>query len=110
MIVNASGNKHSYGIRTRSGAATQDPLYPEGHPKRIKQDSRQGEDSGSPRKRNKKKHKKVEQPLEPDVDPNSISVSDAETQSGNINESPDKEEVEEEPEKHTKNTRYTGRF
>ena len=35
MIVNASGDKHAYGIRTRSGIATQDPLYPEGHPKRI---------------------------------------------------------------------------
>ena len=51
MLVNASGDKHAYGIRTRSGIATQDPLYPEGHPKIIDQDSQQGEDSGSPRKR-----------------------------------------------------------
>ena len=108
MLVNASGDKHAYGIRTRSGIATQDPLYPEGHPKIIEQDSQQGEDSGSPRKRKKKKHKIVEEPLEPAVDPNSISVSDAKTESGNDkNESPDKEEGEEEPEKHTKNTRYT---
>src|SRR3954469_22947632 len=107
MLVNASGNKHAYGIKTRSGAATQDPLYPEGRPKIIEQDSQQGEDSGSPHKRKKKKHKKVEEPLEPAVDPNSIFVSDAETESGNNNESPNKEEVEEEPEKHTKNTRYT---
>src|SRR3954471_8270019 len=106
MLVNASGDKHAYGIRTRSGIATQDPLYPEGHPKRIEQDSQQGEDSGSPRKR-KKKHKIVEESLEPIVDPNSISVSDAKTESGNNNESPDKEEGEEEPEKRTKNTRYT---
>ena len=54
MLVNASGDKHAYGIRTRSGIATQDPLYPEGHPKRIEQDSQQGENSGSPRKRKKK--------------------------------------------------------
>ena len=48
------------------------------------------------------------EPLEPVVDPNSISVSDAESESGNDkNESPDKEEGEEELEKHTKNTRYT---
>src|SRR3954469_21363685 len=108
MLVNASGNKHAYGIKTRSGAATQDPLYPEGRPKIIEQDSQQGEDSGSPRKRKKKKHKKVEEPLEPAIDPNSIFVSDAEIESGNnIDESPDKEEVEEEPAKHTKNTRYT---
>ena len=70
-------------LQTRSGIATQDPLYPEGHPKRIEQDSQQGEDSGSPRKRKKKKHKKVEEPLEPVVDPNSIFVSDAKTKSGN---------------------------
>src|SRR3954464_7313043 len=107
MLVNASGNKHAYGIRTRSGIATLDPLYPEGHPKRIEQDSQQGESSGSPCKRKKKKHKVVEEPLEPAVDPNSIFVSDAETESGNNNDAPDKEEVEEELEKHTKNTRYT---
>src|SRR3954463_13117625 len=107
MPVNASGDKHSYGIRSRSGIATQDPLYPEGHPKRKEQDSQQGEDSGSPRKRKKKKHKIVEEPLEPAVDPNSISVFDAETESGNIDDAPDKEEGEEEPEKHSKNTRYT---
>src|SRR4051812_14269512 len=108
MLVNASGDKHAYGIKTRSGAATQDPLYPEGHPKRIEHDSQQGEDSDSPHKRNKNKHKIVEEPLEYSVDPNSISVSDAETKSGNNeNDAPDKEEVEEEPKKHTKNTRYT---
>src|SRR4051812_45721762 len=98
MLVNASGDKHAYGIRTRSGIATQDPLYPEGHPKRIEQDSQQGESSGIPRNIKKKKHKVVEEPLEPAVDPNSISVSDAETESGNDkNESTDKEEGEEEP-------------
>lgn len=87
-------------------AATQDPLYPEGHPKRIEKDS-QHVDSGSPRKRKEKKHKIVEEPLEPAVDPNSISVSDAETENGNDkNDAPDNEKVEEEPEKHTKNTRY----
>src|SRR3954466_5283910 len=108
ILVNTSGDKHAYGIRTRSGIATQDPLYPEGHPKRIEKDSQQGEGSGSPRKRKKNKHKVVEEPLEPATDPNSISVSDAETDSGNDkNKSPDKEEVEEEPENHTKNTRYT---
>ena len=43
MLVNASGDRHAYGIRTRSGIATQDPLYPEGHPKRIEQNSQQAE-------------------------------------------------------------------
>ena len=108
MLVNASGDKHAYGIRTRSGIATQDTLYPKGHPKRIEWDSQQAESSGSPRKRKKNKHKIVEEPLEPAVDPNSISVSDAETESGNDkNDDPDNEEVEEELEKHTKNTRHT---
>src|SRR3954466_4588419 len=97
MLVNASGDKHAYGIRTRSDIATQDPVYPEGHPKRIEQDSQQGEDSGSFRKRKKKKHNIVEEPLEPVVEPNSIFVSDAKTESDNDkNESPDKEECEEE--------------
>src|SRR3954465_7901196 len=41
-------------------------------------------------------------------DPNSISVSDAKTESVNDkNDAPNKEDVEEEPEEHTKNTRYT---
>jgi hypothetical protein len=35
LLVNASREKHAYEISTRSGASTQDPLYPEGHPKRI---------------------------------------------------------------------------
>ena len=35
MLVNASGDKHAYGIRTRSGIATQDPLYPEVHLKEL---------------------------------------------------------------------------
>ena len=32
-------NEHAFGIATRGGASTQDPLYPEGHPKRIEQES-----------------------------------------------------------------------
>ena len=32
-------NKHAYGVGTRCGKFTQDSLYPEGHPKRIEQDS-----------------------------------------------------------------------
>src|SRR3954464_1981617 len=53
---------------------------------RFEQDSQQHESSGSPRKRNKKKHKIVEEPSEPAVDPNSISVSNAETESGDKND------------------------
>src|SRR4051794_16723829 len=39
LLVNASWGKHAYEIKTRSHATTQDPLYPEGHPNSIEQDS-----------------------------------------------------------------------
>jgi hypothetical protein len=39
LLVNASREKYACEISTRSGASTQDPLYPKGHPKRIEQDS-----------------------------------------------------------------------
>src|SRR4051812_46978615 len=50
-------NLHAYGIKTRGGTHTQDPLYPEGHPKRIEQDSQvQVEEIvSSPNKKKKKK-------------------------------------------------------
>ncbi|KAK1631007.1 hypothetical protein QYE76_005322 [Lolium multiflorum] len=93
----------------------EDPLYPEGHPKRIEQDSQRIEPS-APSKKKKKKHKNVVESSEPVNDPNSISISDAETESGNEhdndndndkNDASDKEEVEDEPEKHAKNKKYT---
>jgi hypothetical protein len=37
LLVNASREIHASKISTRSGASTQDPLYPEGHPKRVEQ-------------------------------------------------------------------------
>ena len=108
MLVNASREKHAYEIRTRSGIATQDPLYPEGHPKRIEQDSQQTKVNNIPTKKKKKKHKIVVESSEPAKDPNSISISDAESESRNEkNDASDKEEIEEEPEKQTKNTKYT---
>ncbi|KAK1619298.1 hypothetical protein QYE76_024815 [Lolium multiflorum] len=91
----------------------EDPLYPEGHPKRVEQDSQRIEPR-APSKKKKKKHKNVVESSEPVNDPNSISISDAETESGNEhdkdndkNDTPDKEEVEKEPEKHAKNKKYT---
>ncbi|KAK1603444.1 hypothetical protein QYE76_017909 [Lolium multiflorum] len=93
----------------------EDPLYPEGHPKRIEQDSQRIEPS-APSKKKKKKHKNVVESSEPINDPNSISISDAETESGNEhdnnngndkNDVSDKEEVEDEPEKQDKNKKYT---
>ncbi|KAK1664882.1 hypothetical protein QYE76_053041 [Lolium multiflorum] len=91
----------------------EDPLYPEGHPKRVEQDSQLTKTS-APSKKKKKKHKNVVESSEPVNDPNSISISDAETESGNEHDkdndkddTPDKEEVEKEPEKPAKNKKYT---
>ncbi|KAK1605086.1 hypothetical protein QYE76_028759 [Lolium multiflorum] len=94
----------------------EDPLYPEGHPKRIEQDSQRIEPSAPSKKKKKKKHKNVVESSEPVNDPNSISISDAETESGkehnndndnDKNDASDKEEVEDEPDKHDKNKKYS---
>ncbi|KAK1667026.1 hypothetical protein QYE76_055185 [Lolium multiflorum] len=96
-----------------SSSMIEDPLYPEGHPKRVEQDSQLIKTS-APSKKKKKKHKNVVESSEPVNDPNSISISDAETESGNEheedndkNDTPDKEEIEKEPEKPAKNKKYT---
>ncbi|KAK1647441.1 hypothetical protein QYE76_065246 [Lolium multiflorum] len=113
LLGNNSKEKHAYEVTTRGGASTQDPLYPEGHPKRVEQDSQLIKTS-APSKKKKKKHKNVVESSEPVNDPNSISISDAETESGNEhdkdndkNDTPDKEEIEKEPEKPAKNKKYT---
>ena len=110
LLKNNSKEKHAYEVTTRGGVSTQDPLYPEGHPKRVEQDSQRIEPSAHSKKKKKKKHKNVVESSEPVNDPNSISISDAETESGNEhdndndkNDASDKEEVEDEPEKHAKN-------
>jgi hypothetical protein len=103
-LVNAAREKQACEIRTRGGATTQDPLYPEEHPKRIEQDSQRATSDGNPSKKKKKKHKAVAESSETGKDPNSVSISDAETKSGNAS---DKQEVEEEPEKLPKNAKYT---
>ncbi|KAK1644834.1 hypothetical protein QYE76_062639 [Lolium multiflorum] len=99
---------------TPPSSMIEDPLYPEGHPKRVEQDSQRTKETSGPSKKKKKKHKTVVESSEPVNDPNSISISDAETESGNEHDkdddkddTPDKEEVEEEPKKHAKNKKYT---
>jgi hypothetical protein len=47
LLVNASREKHAYELSNRSGASTQDPLYPKGHPKRIEQDSQRAKDNST---------------------------------------------------------------
>jgi hypothetical protein len=106
LLVNASREKQACEIRTRGAATTQDPLYPEGHPKRIEQDSQctSSDDIPSKKKKKKKKHKTVAESSETSKDPNSVSISDAETESGDASNT---EEVSEEPEKLAKNAKYT---
>ena len=70
-------------------------MYPEGHPKRIKQDSHGNNiDAPSPsRKKKKKNYRTVHASSEPVAEipenPNDIPISDAETQSGNEHEPSD---------------------
>ena len=72
-------------MATRTGRMTQEPLYLEGHPKRIEQDSQRNNiDAPSPSKRKKKKndrtlHASSEPITETPENPNDISISDAET-------------------------------
>jgi hypothetical protein len=56
-------------------------LYPEGHPKRIEPDSQRTSSGDIPSKK-KKKHKTVAESAETGKDPNSVSISDAEIESG----------------------------
>ena len=57
-LLKQQQDKHAYGVGTRGGKFTQDPLYPEGHPKRIEQDSQRVNDGApSSPKKNKKKVK-----------------------------------------------------
>ena len=90
--LNSKNNDYAVRVATRTGKMTQEPLYPEGHPKRIEQDSQRNNiDAPSSSKRKKKKNDRTVQtssePIaEPPDNPNDISMSDAETQSGNEHE------------------------
>ena len=96
-LLNELNNKNDFVVRvmTRGGKMTQEPLYPEGHPKRIDQDSQRiNIDAPSPSERKKKKndrtlHASSEPIIDTPENPNDISISDAETQSGNEHEPSD---------------------
>ena len=96
--MNSKKNYYDVRVATRTGRMTQEPLYPEGHPKRIEQDSQRNNiDAPSPSKKKKKKndrtlHASSEPIAEPPENPNDISISDAETQSGNEHE-PNENEI-----------------
>ena len=60
--IPTQSNKQACGVLTRGGISTQDPLYPEGHPKSIEQESQLAEHNitSSPKKqKKKKKHKEL---------------------------------------------------
>ncbi|KAI5003195.1 hypothetical protein ZWY2020_030355 [Hordeum vulgare] len=83
-------NDNSVRVITRGGKMTQEPLYPEVHPKRIDQDS-QGINADTPSHPKEKKkddrnlHASSPNTITPE-EPNDISASDAETQSGDEHE------------------------
>ena len=88
-------NDYAVRVATRTGRMTQEPLYPVGHPKRIEQGSlRNNIDAPSPSKKKKKKndrtlHASSVTIAETPENPNDISISDDETQSGNEPETSD---------------------
>ncbi|KAI5016474.1 hypothetical protein ZWY2020_006325 [Hordeum vulgare] len=69
---------------------THEPLYPEGHPKRIEQDSQGVSPDAPSHPRNKKKDDRNLHASNPVAatpeSPNDVSISDAETQSGDEHE------------------------
>ena len=96
-LLDELNNKHDFAVRmtTRTGKMTQEPLYPEGHPKRIEQDS-QGNNAEAPgpsKKKKKKDDRTLHASNEPVVDTpenhNDIYIPDAETQSGDEHEPSD---------------------
>ena len=92
--LNSKNKDYAVRVATRGGKMTQEPWYPEGHPKRIEQDSqRTNLDAPSSFKKKKKNDRTLHASSEPVADtlenPNDISVSDAETQSGNEHEPSD---------------------
>src|SRR6187399_3618316 len=90
--LNSKNNDYDVRVATRGGKMTQEPLYPEGHPKRIEQDSQRANlDAPSSSKKKKKKndrtlHASSEPVADTPENPKDISVSDAGTQSGNDHE------------------------
>src|SRR5215216_1216710 len=91
--MNNKSNNHVVRVMTRGGKMTQEPLYLEGHPKRVEQDS-QRVNTDAPSPSNKKKtdmtlHVSSEPVIDTPENPNDISISDAETQSGDEHEPSD---------------------
>ena len=89
--MNNKMNDHDVRVMTRGGKMTQEPLYPEGHPKIIGQDSQRiNTNAPSSSQKKKKDDRTLHASCEPTVNtpenPNDISISDAETQCGHEHE------------------------
>jgi hypothetical protein len=69
------------GVNTRGGSATQDPDFPEGHPKRKEQDDPKANKSSTGKPPNGNKIKECDKDQEQDT-----SISNAKTEDGNNNE------------------------
>ena len=56
LLDEMNHNRHDFAIRvaTRGGKMTQEPLYPEGHPKRIEQNSQRTNTSATSSSKKKK--------------------------------------------------------
>ena len=83
--LNCKNNDFIVRVAIRGGNVTQEPLYPEGHPKRIEEDSQRAnlDEPSSSKKKKKKNDRTLHASSEPVADtpenPNDISVCDAET-------------------------------
>ena len=91
-MLNELNNKNANAVRvmTRGGKMTQEPLCPEGHPKRAEKDSQRVSPSNKKKKNNDRTlHASSEPVIDTPENPNDISISDAEMQSGNEHEPSD---------------------
>ena len=66
--MNSKKNDYAVRVATRTSRMTQEPLYPEGHPKRIEQDSQNNNLDGP--SSSKKKKKKNDRTLQTSTEPN----------------------------------------
>ena len=94
LYENLMEKKQVCGVNTRRGASTQDPDYPDGHPKRKEQEALKKKPSAG---KSPNENEDNDNSQEQDKD---ISISDAETEDDNIEEEesppPDEEQQEEE--------------
>ena len=89
LLDEMNNNIHDFAVRvaTRGGKMTQEPLYPEGHPKRIEQHSQRNNTSAPSPSRNKKK-KKNDRTLHTSSEPEIEKPPDNDNESSDNEHSP----------------------